>query len=114
LSAGGELPLDCLVREDIQADFDALTPELQREAATFLLRLKREPLRSQRLEARSLGDLSDCRKVYFDESRHRIVFRLLPNEQQAERIEIIAVGPRKDAEVYRAALARLNRLAEAE
>ena len=110
MSSSGELPLRGLVREEILADMAALpTDELRREAAKFLLRLKRNPHLGQPLENRAAGDLSDCRKIYFNEARHRIVYRLLPNEHQPQRVEIVAIGARAHGAVYRSALERLER-----
>jgi hypothetical protein len=47
--------------------------------------------------------------VYFDEARHRVVYRLLPNEKAPVEVEIIAVGPRADLEAYKRASRRLDR-----
>jgi len=55
------------------------------------------------------GDLSDCRKIYFDEARHRVIYRLLPDEQDPTSIDVIAVGPREAAAVYTEAVRRLGR-----
>ena len=111
MSNGGVLPLQSLVTTDVQADFDALpTDDLRREAAGYLLRLKRQPFLGLPLEnLPSTGDLSDCRKVYFDEARYRIVYRLLPDEIHPEHVEVIAIGPRQHGAVYQAALGRLGR-----
>ena len=111
MTNGGELPLRAVTREDLQADFDALpTDELQHEAAKMMLRLKRRPYLGQRLgHDTRVGDLSDCRKVYFDEARYRVVYRLLPDEQAPSKVEILAVGPRADLEAYKAAARRLSR-----
>jgi len=43
------------------------------------------------------GNLSDCRKVYFDtetnrEPRYRLVYRVLPDELSPQSIEVITVG----------------------
>jgi len=54
------------------------------------------------------GDLSECRKIYFDQARHRIVYRLLPDEQNPVTADIIAVGPRAAAQVYADAVRRLS------
>jgi hypothetical protein len=111
VTGGGELPLRGITREDLQADFDALpTGELKREAAKMMLRLKRQPYLGQRLgvDAR-VGDLSDRRKLYFDEARHRVVYRLRPDELAPTEVEIIAVGPRADLEAYTMAAQRLGR-----
>lgn len=63
----------------------------------------------------SVGDLSDCRKIYFDEQdemapRYRLVYRLLPNEVQAVCVEAITVGERNALRVYVEAAKRLGRL----
>lgn len=111
MTSGGELPLRALARADLETDMAALdTDALRREAAAMMLRLKRRPHLGKRLyrDART-GDLSDCRKVYFDEARHRIVYRLLPSDGAPTRIEIIAVGPRARLDVYRKASERLSR-----
>jgi hypothetical protein len=43
------------------------------------------------------GNLSDCRKLYFDDTddrdpRYRLVYRVLPSEQAPAEIEVITVG----------------------
>lgn len=63
----------------------------------------------------SVGDLSDCRKIYFDEQdemapRYRLVYRLLPNEVKAVCVEAITVGERNALRVYVEAARRLGRL----
>lgn len=108
---GGDLPLRAFAREELEKDLSALdSDELRREAAKMMLRLRRKPYLGRRLGfARHVGDLSDCRKVYFDEARHRIVYRLLPDESSPAWIEIVAVGRRTGLDVYRSAARRLGR-----
>lgn len=65
----------------------------------------------------SVGDLSDCRKIYFDVQdeiapRYRLVYRLLPNEVEAVCVEAITVGERNVLRVYVEAAKRLGRLVE--
>jgi hypothetical protein len=61
------------------------------------------------------GDLSDCRKLYFDETPDnprpgwRIVFRFRPDDRNRVQVQIIAIGPRRDLEVYETAVERLGR-----
>lgn len=108
---GGALPLRAFASEDLRADLDALpTEDLRREAAKMMLRLKRKPYLGQPLgiDAR-VGDLSDCRKVYFAEARYRVVYRLLPDQEAPVDVEIIAVGPRVGLEAYKPAARRLGR-----
>lgn len=67
----------------------------------------------------STGNLSDCRKLYFDEQRdmdprYRIVYRLLPDEDEPTKAEVIRIGlkfPFGDEEqIYRQVGRALDRL----
>ncbi len=67
----------------------------------------------------STGNLSDCRKLYFDEKReadprYRIVYRLLPDEDVPTMAEVIRIGlkiPYGDEEqIYRQVGRALERL----
>jgi hypothetical protein len=88
---------------------------LKLEAAKFLLELERAPLFGEKLGNHAeTGDLSDCRKIYFDKARHRIVYRVLPNEKKPETVEVIVIGPRAELEVYTEAIRRLGRLVDEE
>jgi hypothetical protein len=66
----------------------------------------------------STGNLSDCRKLYFDERdmdpRYRIVYRLVPDEDSPTQAEVIRIGlkvPYGDEEqVYRQVGRALERL----
>ncbi|NQW71677.1 MAG: hypothetical protein HQ453_03025 [Actinobacteria bacterium] len=65
----------------------------------------------------SVGDLSDCYKIYFDiqdasSPRYRFVYRLLPNRVEAVSVEAIAVGERRALRVYVNAARRLGRLGD--
>lgn len=60
------------------------------------------------------GDLSDCWKIYLDEShdanpRWRIIYRLLPNPEAPEIAEILIIGPRDADAVYVEVMERLGR-----
>lgn len=70
----------------------------------------------------STGNLSDCRKLYFDEERnvdprYRIVYRLVPDEDSPVKAEVIRIGlkvPYGDEEqIYRQVGRALDRLQEA-
>ena len=67
----------------------------------------------------STGNLSDCRKLYFDEERdmdprYRIVYRLVPDEDSPVKAEVIRIGlkvPYGDEEqIYRQVGRALDRL----
>lgn len=60
------------------------------------------------------GDLSDCRKIYFDvdnnqKPRYRLVYRLTPNEVRAVAVEAVAVGERRNLDAYLRAAKNLGR-----
>ncbi len=67
----------------------------------------------------STGNLSDCRKLYFDEQRdmdprYRIVYRLFPNEDGPEKAEVIRIGLKvpygNEEQIYRQVGRALDRL----
>lgn len=67
------------------------------------------------------GNLSDCRKLYFDEERdvdprYRIIYRLPPREDEPTKAEVIRIGlkvPYGDEEqIYRQVGRALERLLE--
>jgi mRNA interferase RelE/StbE len=51
-------------------------------------------------------ELSGCRKMYVDNKRIRIVYRIIENQII---VEVIAVGKRNEMEVYKTAASRLNK-----
>jgi hypothetical protein len=77
--------------------------------------LKRHPRLGLDLLAHPVyGDLSDCKKIYFDEEadvspRWRIVYRLMPNAANPTSVEIVSIGRRQYAEAYTVAVRRLGR-----
>ncbi|WP_252975203.1 hypothetical protein [Janibacter melonis] len=102
-----------------KADFDNLPSDnLKRRAIQIMMDVSRRQLEGQPLEDHpSVGDLSDCRKVYFGDTddgkpRYRLVYRLLPNEVEAVEVEAVAVGERRVMSVYVEAARRLGRFVE--
>lgn len=85
-------------------------------ALTLLVEISRGNLAGQKLEALvATGDLSDCRKIYFDidnnqKPRYRLVYRLTPDEVRAVAVEAVAVGERRSLDAYRRAATNLGRL----
>lgn len=89
--------------------------ELMKRTLTLLVEVANGNLEGQRLESlASTGDLSDCRKLYFDvdnnqKPRYRLVYRLTPNEVLAVAVEAVAVGERLNLDAYVRAARNLGR-----
>jgi hypothetical protein len=104
--------LELQIRPEAEQDMrDLGSAALQLEAAKLLLRLEQDPrFRGLPLDVHpTVGDLSDCRKLLFNNARHRIVFRLLRGKNNSTIADIIAIGPRANLAVYEQAVRRLGR-----
>ena len=95
---------------------DLPSVELQKKTLELLSHIADGRIQGQPLDDRvGTGDLSDCRKVYFDEDprstspSYRLVYRLLPNEAQAVAVEAVSVGERFDLDAYVRAAHNLGR-----
>lgn len=107
------------VRAQALAELEALpTIKLKRRANELLEALEADPLLGLPLAyLPRTGDLRGCRKLYLGPSRdaapsHRVVYRLLPDEERPTDIDVIAVGKRADYEAYRRALERLRKISD--
>ena len=112
-------PLRRSLRPEAVDDIKNLSSEnLKRRAIQIIVDVSNGVLEGRPLEDHpTVGDLSDCRKVYFDDQeedkpRFRLVYRLLPNEVQAVSVEAIAVGRRRLMDVYVQAARRLGRFVD--
>jgi hypothetical protein len=104
--------VNCEVKIETEAlsDLGNLTPTLLAEAYALLVKLKAAPTLGQPLgEHPEIGDLSDCRKLYFNGSRHRVIYQLQPDDANPRRVRVLAVGRRANLLVYRSAMQRLGR-----
>ena len=115
--------------EDPLADLKALSSDkLRKVALWWLKRVRRDQTLGKHLGYQaSTGDLRGLYKLYFEEDdepwnplwqppdrhpgdprpRYRIVYQLLPDDQQPELIEVISIGPKP--QVYWAAAERDDR-----
>jgi len=121
------------LRPEVHADLRELPNQrIQKVALAWLIRLRRDPQLGQPLAWRHGGDLSDCRKLYFEERdeplrfdftprprsesqpRFRVVYRIVPDERRPEHVQVIAIGlkypPPDKPGVYEKATGRLDRL----
>lgn len=107
-------------RGSAQSDISAIDDQaVQDEVSLGVLDVVEDPFIGEQLRyLPGVGDLSDCRKHYVDvppdqrppgPKRYRIVYRILPEESQPERVEMVSVGVRADLVAYRRAVVRLDR-----
>jgi mRNA-degrading endonuclease RelE of RelBE toxin-antitoxin system len=99
------------IEPEAHSDLGNLTTSVLREAFALIVELKEKPLKGLELgDHAETGDLSDCRKLYFNEARHRVVYQVESDAQDnPKRVRILAVGRRADLGVYREAAKRLGR-----
>ena len=115
------LPVEFFDPTAKQQLLDLPSKELKRRVLGLLARVSKENPRLGKPcgFAFSTGNLSDCRKLYFDEKpdmdpRYRIVYRLLPDEDGPTKAEVIRIGlkvPHSEGEqIYRQVGRALERL----
>jgi hypothetical protein len=115
------LPVEFFDPTAKQQLLDLPSKELKRRALELLAQVSKENpgLGKACGFAFSTGNLSDCRKLYFDEQRdldprYRIIYRLLPDEEEPMKAEVIRIGlkvPHGDEEqIYRQVGRALERL----
>lgn len=98
---------------------DLPSKTLKRRALELLARVSTENPRLGKPcgFAFSTGNLSDCRKLYFDEEedidpRYRIIYRLIPDEENPMKAEVIRIGlkvPYGDQDVQESIYRRVGR-----
>ena len=88
--------------------------QVRREAALIVRELYSDPHIGEAMRERyNLIVLAGCRKVAFDDPRHkgkprfRFVFRNEPSDGSVARVLLLAIGPRENLAAYRAAATRL-------
>ena len=115
------LPVEFFDPTTKQQLLDLPSKELKRRALGLLAEVsKQNPKLGKPCGfAFSTGNLSDCRKLYFDEQRdmdprYRTIYRLLPDEDGPTKVEVVRIGfkvPYGDEEqIYRQVGRALDRL----
>lgn len=90
-------------------DYQNLDNSLIDEVEEHLTELESNRFLGQPLEDKNGKELSDCRKIYFNKARHRIVYTI-DSDGTIYVSKIIAIGPRANEEVYFLAHNRLQKL----
>jgi hypothetical protein len=94
--------------DGVKDEIRALTPNsLQLECMNQLRRARRGVFGLPLGPHPQTGDLTGCRKIYFGDTKWRIVVRYRPTERRVQVVEVIAVGPREAMDVYYTAVERL-------
>ena len=95
---------------DAEKDFDNLAGLLKKQAAKKIDALAENHFLGKPLGNKLGNDLTGFYKLYFAKRKYRIVYRLIG--EHIEVIEIIGIGKRDKAEVYKMAAQRLKKLKE--
>ncbi|OSB07986.1 hypothetical protein B2H97_16080 [Paraclostridium bifermentans] len=90
-------------------DYENLDDSLIDEVEYYLTKLESNRLLGQALEDKNGKELSNCRKIYFNKARHRIVY-FIDSVGTIHISNIVAIGPRANEEVYLLAHTRLQKL----
>jgi mRNA interferase RelE/StbE len=93
---------------DAQKDFDDLGGSLQKQAAKKLDALTENPYLGDPLGNKLGIDLTGFYKLYFAKKKYRIVYRIVL--ERVEVIEIIGIGKRDKARIYRIIAKRIGKL----
>ena len=102
--------------EDSKKDFKNLDVHLQKECLYELKKLGNNIYLGQLLENKNGMDLSGCRKIYFNNAKHRIVYKIVDNEIEINSIvytgevaEILGIGERDKQYIYKLIDERINK-----
>jgi len=95
--------MEVILHPHVEEDLGRLGTPVQSEALMWLDKLSQNPYLGQELQR----ELKGLRKIYMNKARHRIVYTI--NKQEVH-ILVIAIGARKDSEVYRIAKQRMDSL----
>lgn len=106
---------DVTVLASFHSDLAALPLNAQKRAALVLTEIRDGDRVGQPLgDLPSVGDLSDCFKVYFDpdprvKPRYRLVYRLVNRKVSVVGVQAVAVGHRDRLDAYVRAAKNLGR-----
>lgn len=98
----GRVNLGNLAIEDI----NKLKRDLKIEVFNEFKKINKELYYGKELDNKHSMNLKGCYKVYFDEKRYRIVYRIL-KDKKGYFADVIAVGERNNLEVYKETFRRL-------
>ena len=86
--------------EDVDKDLKKLGSNVKQQVFKKLQKIALNPLVGEELGNKANMDLSGFRKVYVDNKRVRIVYKIIDDKIE---VFVIAIGKRDDMEVYQKA-----------
>ena len=92
---------------DAWEDYENLDDSLIDEVEMYLTKLENNRFLGQPLEDKNGKELSNCRKIYFNKAKHRIVY-FIDSDGIVHISNIVAIGSRHNEEVYLLAHNRLK------
>lgn len=93
--------------DEVKEDISNLPFTVLREVKEYLLKYETEPFKySQKLYNKFGLKLENYRKTYVADATYRIVIKI--EDDVAKIVEVVAVGKRKDKEVYKIAHKRIT------
>jgi mRNA interferase RelE/StbE len=90
---------------DVEKDFKDLGNRVTILALKKIEKLLENPIMGDKLGNKANLNLTGLRKVYIDNKRVRIVYKVIENKI---KVFVVAVGKRDDMEVYKKASSRIN------
>ncbi|MBI3814827.1 MAG: type II toxin-antitoxin system RelE/ParE family toxin [Nitrospinae bacterium] len=102
------MPYKVELHPDATDDLDALDGSVRKEVAKKIDSLAKNPFLGKPLGNKFGIDLTGFYKLYVARKKYRIVYRLIGD--CLEVIEIVAIGKREKAEVYKMAFKRIKNL----
>ncbi len=94
-----------IYHEDVKKDIKALGKNIAIQIFKKIEKVAKNPILGDELGNKANLDLKGFRKVYVDNKKVRIVYKIIDNKIE---IFIIAIGKRDDMEVYKKASNRLD------
>ena len=102
------MAIEVLLHPEAIEDFDALDGSVRKSIAKKIDALSENPLLGDPLGNKMGMDLTGFYKLYAVRKKYRIVYRILKG--RVEIIEIVGIGKRDKAEIYKLVSKRLDAL----
>ena len=93
--------------DEAKLDIKKLPKKLVTEATSYFKKYQNDPYKySQELQNLNGLNLQGYRKTYLANATYRIIFKI--EENKIKIVEVVAVGKRKDKQVYKDAYSRIK------